>query len=168
MLCRAAAGGRGEDGEIPMKNPSGRPDKFSRGKRGPERSDRRKMMDEVGISRHQMYQAMQIANIPEDEFNRLIESDDPPSLTELARFGRGEQSKPKLSPRDAAMKTIAKAIDAAHNAYWTACDMEGRAIDPAALDAPDGLLDDAYDAALQVESIAAARGISWTEARQFV
>ena len=41
------------------------------------------------------------------------------------------------------------------------------AIDPAALDAPDNLLDDAYDAALQVEAIA-ARGISWTEARQFV
>lgn len=43
-----------------------------------------------------------------------------------------------------------------------------KAIDPTELDAPDGLLDDAHDAALQVEGIAAARGISWTEARQFV
>ena len=42
------------------------------------------------------------------------------------------------------------------------------AIDPAALDAPDNLLDAAYDAALQVEAIAAARGLSWIEARQFV
>ena len=149
------------------ENPSGRPDKF-RGKRGPERSERRKMMDEVGISRHQMYQAMQIANIPEDEFNRLVESDDPPSITELAKIGRGEQSKPKPSPRDAAMQAIDKAVSAMHRAYWSACDAEGQAIDPDALGAPDGLLDDAHDAALQVEEIAVARGISWTEARQFV
>lgn len=70
--------------------------------------------------------------------------------------------------RTEAAAEIQKAIDAAHDAYWTACDAEGRAIDPAALDAPDSLLDDAYDTALQVESIADARGISWHEARQFV
>lgn len=149
------------------ENPSGRPDKF-RGKRGPERSERRKMMEAAGLSRHQMYQMMQIANIPEDEFERLVESDDPPTITELARIGRGEQSKPKPSPRDAAMQAIAKAVNAMHRAYWSACDAEGRAIDPTELDAPDSLLDDAYSAALQVEAIAAARGISWTEARQFV
>lgn len=67
-----------------------------------------------------------------------------------------------------AAAAIRKAIDAAHDAYWAACDTEGRALDPADLDAPDSLLDDAYDAALQVEGIAAARGISWHEARQFV
>jgi len=148
-----------------MKNPSGRPNKFSRGKRGPERSERRKMMDEVGISRHQMYQAMQIANIPEDEFERLIESQEPPSITELARIGRGEQSKPPLPTKDAAAKAIAKAIRAAHVAYWAACDTEGRAIDPAALDAPDSLLDDAYDAALQIQRVATAHGVSWDDAR---
>ena len=70
--------------------------------------------------------------------------------------------------RTEAAAAIQNAIDAAHSAYWSACDTEGRAIEPAALDAPDNLLDDAYDAALQVEAIAAARGISWTEARQFV
>ena len=67
-----------------------------------------------------------------------------------------------------AAAVIRRAIDAAHDAYWIACDAEGRTIDPTELGAPDGLLDDAYDAALQVEGIAAARGISWTEARQFV
>ena len=149
------------------KNPSGRPDKF-RGKRGPEKSDRRKMLEAAGFSRHQMYQMMQIGNIPEDEFERLIESQDPPSLTELARIGRGEQSKPKPPPVDAARIAIGKAIDAAHAAYWAACDGEGRAIDPADLGAPDRLLDDAYEAALIVEGIAEGRGISWAEARQFV
>jgi hypothetical protein len=115
-----------------------------------------------------MYQMMQIGNIPEDEFERLIESQDPPSLTELARIGRGEQSKPKPPPVDAARIAIGKAIDAAHAAYWAACDGEGRAIDPADLGAPDRLLDDAYEAALIVEGIAEGRGISWAEARQFV
>jgi hypothetical protein len=70
--------------------------------------------------------------------------------------------------RDQAAAELAKAIDAAHAAYWAACDGEGRAIDPADLGAPDRLLDDAYEAALIVEGIAEARGISWAEARQFV
>jgi hypothetical protein len=70
--------------------------------------------------------------------------------------------------RTEAAAAIQNAIDAAHSAYWSACDAEGRAIDPAALGAPDSLLDDAHEAALLVEGIAAERGISWTEARQFV
>ena len=106
------------------ENPSGRLDKF-RGKRGPEKGERRKMMEAAGMSRHQMYQAMQIGNIPEEEFERLIESDDPPTLTDLARFGRGEQSKPKPLPMDAARSAIAKAVKAAEAAYWAVCDAEG-------------------------------------------
>ena len=70
--------------------------------------------------------------------------------------------------RDDAKTAIQEAIDAAHSAYWRVCDAEGRAIGPEALDAPEGLLDDAFEAALQVEGIAEARGISWPEARQFV
>lgn len=149
------------------KNPSGRPDKF-RGKRGPERSERRKICEAAGISRHQMHQMMQIGSIPEDEFERLIESDDPPTLTELARIGRGEQSKPKPAPRDAAARAIAKAVSAVNAAYWAACDAEGRAIDPADLGAPEGLLDDAHDVALIVEGLAVDRGLSWNEARGLV
>lgn len=149
------------------ENPSGRPDKF-RGKRGPERSERRQIADAAGMSRHQMYQAMQVASIPRDEFERLVESEEPPTLTELARIGRGEQSKPKPSARDAATKAIAKAVDAIHAAYWAACDSEGRAIDPGDLDAPLHLLDVAYDAALTVEAIAAERGLSWADARDLI
>lgn len=148
-----------------MENPSGRPDKF-RGQRGPEKSDRRKAADAAGMSRHQMYQAMKVADIPEDDFERLIEDDDPPTLTELANHSA--PSRDNGMTRTKAAAAIAKAVDAMHSAYWTACDAEGRALDPADLDAPDGLLDVAHDAALQVEAIAAARGISWTEARQFV
>lgn len=78
------------------ENPSGHPNKF-RGKRGPERSERRKLAETAGISRHQMYQALQVANIPEEDFERLIESDDPPSVTEMARIGRGLQTKQKVA-----------------------------------------------------------------------
>ena len=70
--------------------------------------------------------------------------------------------------RAEAAVAMAAALDAMHSAYWTACDAEGRALDPADLDAPDGLLDDAHDAALRVEAIAQERGLSWSEARQFV
>ena len=150
-----------------MENPSGRPDKF-RGKRGPAKGELRKLAEDAGLSRHQMYQAVQVASIPEDEFERLVESQEPPSITELARIGRGEQSKPRLSPRDAATKAIAKAVRAAHAAYWAACDAEGRAIDPADLGADEGLLADAYEAALMVEGIATERNLSWHDARDFV
>lgn len=64
-----------------------------------------------------------------------------------------------------AAAAIQNAVDAAYSAYWSACDTEGRAIDPAALDAPDSLLDDAYDAALQIQRVATAHGVSWDDAR---
>lgn len=45
MPRRAAAGGHFERGQVMTEeNPSGRPNKF-RGKRGPERSDRRKILE---------------------------------------------------------------------------------------------------------------------------
>jgi hypothetical protein len=76
--------------------------------------------------------------------------------------------KPAQDPRALAMRAISKALDAAHDAYWRACDAEGRAIDPADLGAPDGLLDDAHDIALTVEGLAVERGLSWNEARGLV
>lgn len=70
--------------------------------------------------------------------------------------------------RAKATAAIQKALDAAHAAYWAACDAEGRAIEPAALSAPDGLLDEAYEAALLVEGIAADRGLNWQDARDYI
>lgn len=70
--------------------------------------------------------------------------------------------------RPKAAQAIEKALDAIHDAYWQACDAEGRAIDPAELGAPEGLLDAAFDIALTVGALAADRGISWAEARQLV
>lgn len=70
--------------------------------------------------------------------------------------------------RQDATDAIAAAVDAIHDAYWSACDAEGRALDPDELHAPAGLLDDAFDVALTVEAIAAERGLSWAEARELV
>jgi len=152
-----------------MKNPSGRPDKFQ-STRGPEKGDRRKAAEAAGMSRHQMYQAMKVAEIAESDFERLIESDNPPTLTELAAHGasRSNKSEGQTMTRAEATAAIQKALDAAHAAYWAACDAEGRAIEPAALSAPDGLLDEAYEAALMVEGVAVERGLSWQDARDYV
>ena len=75
---------------------------------------------------------------------------------------------PEMMTAAEAAAAIQQAVSAAHAAYWAACDAEGRAVDPADLEAPENFLDDAYDAALQVESLAAARGISWGDARDLV
>jgi len=69
---------------------------------------------------------------------------------------------------EAIAAAIAEAVGTTHSAYWSACDAEGRAIDPADLGAPEGLLDEAYEAALLVEGLAAGRGISWADARELV
>lgn len=64
------------------------------GKRGPKKSARRIAAESAGLSRHQMYQALAIAAIPEDDFERMISGlEDPPSLEELVRIGRGQQGK---------------------------------------------------------------------------
>jgi phage N-6-adenine-methyltransferase len=42
---------------------------------------------EAGISEHQQKQALRLPNIPEPEFEDLVEGFDPPSITELAEHG---------------------------------------------------------------------------------
>jgi hypothetical protein len=41
----------------------------------------------AGLSKHQIKQAVRVANVPRDEFERLVESDSPPSVSTLARIG---------------------------------------------------------------------------------
>jgi hypothetical protein len=42
----------------------------------------------AGLSKHQQVQAVRIAKVPEQEFERLVESPKPPTLTDLAALGR--------------------------------------------------------------------------------
>jgi len=48
----------------------------------------RRLAEGAGLSLHQTRQAIRVSHIPEDEFARLVESDDPPTVEQLARLGR--------------------------------------------------------------------------------
>jgi hypothetical protein len=62
------------------------------GRKGRPLSAASKMARAVGMSRHQMYQALQVADIPEDEFERLVEGAEPPTVTEFAAIGRSTRA----------------------------------------------------------------------------
>lgn len=50
----------------------------------------------AGMSKDQEKQAVRVANVPDDEFELAIESDDPPTITRLAELGT--KSQPKAVP----------------------------------------------------------------------
>ena len=64
-------------------------------KRGPKKSETRKISEAAGLSRAWMWRALQVANIPQDEFEQLIESDDPPTVAKLVKIGSGNESTPE-------------------------------------------------------------------------
>ena len=76
-----------------------------------------------------------------------------------------EEKKPDL-------KTLADGFeDALLEAYFAACDREGRAVDPADLDLPSwavSLMASAYEVALKVEAVMLERGLGWDDASDFV
>lgn len=69
-----------------------KPDSAVSKKRGPPRSELRKACDEAGISRAWAWRARQVASIPEEGFEGLIESDTPPTVTELVRTARRQHN----------------------------------------------------------------------------
>lgn len=68
-------------------------------KRGPERSERRKVAEAAGLTRLQAWQYIQIARIPEPIFEALVESEDPPSTAKLVEVARLLQGKPPSKAR---------------------------------------------------------------------
>jgi len=80
------------------KNPSGCKTGLGK-KRGPAKSERRLAAESAGISRNGMYTALALAKIPDDEFEALVESDNPPSVTELDRISRGYEAHRKSNSR---------------------------------------------------------------------
>lgn len=70
-------------------------------KKGPERSARRQAAEAAGLSRSQMWRAMQVADIPADEFEALVESDTPPTVTELVELSRQQKGHSPRSTRPA-------------------------------------------------------------------
>jgi hypothetical protein len=61
---------------------------------------RGKAAAEAGISPEQQRNAVRIARVPADEFERQVESDSPPTITALAQQGTRHYSKPEPAPHD--------------------------------------------------------------------
>ena len=80
------------------KNPSGCKTGLGK-KRGPAKSERRLAAESAGMSRNRMYNALILAELPEDEFEALVESDNPPTIAELVRIGRGYEAHRKSNSR---------------------------------------------------------------------
>jgi len=55
---------------------------------------------DAGLSDDQRKTALRVANIPEEEFEEAVESDDPPTLTELAERGTIKKSPFDIGDRD--------------------------------------------------------------------
>lgn len=51
---------------------------------------------DAGMSAHQQAQAVRVANIPEDEFTKQVESSNPPTVTKLAEQGKKSAPTPVL------------------------------------------------------------------------
>jgi hypothetical protein len=51
-------------------------------------SARKKAGDEAGLTEEQRKDALRVANVPEEDFERQVESDDPPTISALAEQGK--------------------------------------------------------------------------------
>lgn len=72
--------------------------------KSPKLSERDAVTKAAGLTPKQVKTAMQVASIPKREFERLIEADAPPTVTELAKLGTKpvQRSASHLNGRDAA------------------------------------------------------------------
>lgn len=52
----------------------------------------------AGLSEHQQLQAVRVANIPAEQFEELVESDKPPTITALAKIGQRSAANTKQTP----------------------------------------------------------------------
>lgn len=57
--------------------------------------NRTQAAQDAGLSEHQRKTALRVANVPDSEFESAVDSDNPPTVTELARMG---EARPYLIP----------------------------------------------------------------------
>jgi hypothetical protein len=53
--------------------------------------NRTAMAEQAGMSKHQQMQATRVAAVPEQEFTKMVDSDNPPTITKLAAMGTKKQ-----------------------------------------------------------------------------
>jgi hypothetical protein len=61
---------------------------------------RKSAAEQAGLSERQQYTALRVAGVPKDEFERLVESDNPPTITKLAELGKKTRPIVDLQGRD--------------------------------------------------------------------
>lgn len=71
----------------------GRPSETSRD--APTSLTRKQAADDAGLSKDQMVQAIRVANVPSDDFEKQVESQNPPTVTKLADQGKKPAPAPK-------------------------------------------------------------------------
>ncbi len=67
---------------------------------GGDTLSRKQAARDAGLSDRQRVTALRVNNVPRDEFERLIESDDPPTVTKLAELGTKHQDPGYLKGRE--------------------------------------------------------------------
>ena len=115
---------------------------------------RKQAADEAGMSRHQYGQAMAIGKIPEQDFEAQVESDKPPTLSQLAAQGtKTRENIVDLKGRDpkefnramnyvAAFERVAKDLEGeSHDAAISILDEKERARLRAAIKRVDAITD---------------------------
>lgn len=63
----------------------GRPSEISE---GDHTISQREAAAQAGLSKHQQVTAVRVANVPHDDFEAMVESDTPPTVTKLANIGK--------------------------------------------------------------------------------
>ena len=58
---------------------------------GDHPSNRKQTARDAGLSKHQQVTATRVANVPDEEFTAMVESDNPPTVTKLAEIGTKRQ-----------------------------------------------------------------------------
>lgn len=71
-------------------------------------SSQRKVAAAAGMSKRQEVTARRVASIPEETFEELVESEDPPAVTKLAEIGKKALASPKPKGFKEATKALGK------------------------------------------------------------
>lgn len=88
-------------------------------------SSRKAAADGAGLTKHQRRVVQRIGNIPKDEFDQRVESDDPPTITELAESGTDHRlvDLEGRSPDDYALSTQVQGRVESFAAYISKTDL---------------------------------------------
>lgn len=68
--------------------------------------------EQAGISKHQQVQAVRVANVPQDQFDKAVDSTTPATVTKLAEMGKQTQAPRQIDPSAvAARESVEKFAD---------------------------------------------------------